>query len=130
MVETFRSSPEVYRFNKTGLIELLDGIVAEMREESMRRNEGGLSPLFAIYLGDHNIYRAGRMLLEDLEGTQLEIHAEKYRGETEGTLSLVTIGIINVPVSEDLVELCMHRKRDLAINPSPIYDLIEEYGSK
>ena len=77
MVETFRSSPEVYRFNKTGLIELLDGIVAEMREESMRRNEGGLSPLFAIYLGDHNIYRAGRMLLEDLEVIKAEKEALK-----------------------------------------------------
>ena len=128
MVETFRSSQEVYRVNKSDLLNILDIISIQMRDESSRRrNEGGHQPLYRIYLENGNAYRGSRMLLEDVEGSQLEIKADQREGESLGILGPTTLGIIEVVEGDDIVEFSMHRKKDLAINPSPIYDLIEQY---
>ena len=70
------------------------------------------------------------MLLGDLRGIQLEIHADKYVGENKGILSPETIGVINVPFRDGLVEFHMYGKKNLAINPSPLYDLVEKYANE
>ena len=126
------SQAETYQVEKRDLLGLLDYLVIDMCEESRRRKfEGGHSPLFGIYLEQGNPYRPGRMLLSDVEGSQLEIKADQRSGEGKGILSPTTLAVIDVPeVGEEVVEICMHRKKDLAINPSTIYELIGERSTE